>query len=296
MTELREHERRAGVPLRHPGPRAPERIVSVPTDVSVLRAALPRGVGVAEALWRLTEDAGAVSASVELAHGSFGVLQYVHPAIGAERPAYFSETVEPPGPCFVLGGSATVGVRDGAGFAHIHATWLDRCGSVRGGHLLPGTTVGDVPIEATVRLLRDVAFVSHTDPETQMPAFTPQARACAANPRAVAARIRPGEDLHAAVAALARTAGFRVAVVRASLGSVVGARLWSGSDDVVEAEWPATEFTTLTGTVRGDDVVLAGSLVDRHGAVHSGVLVPGGNPVAVTFELYVEDATDGVPA
>ncbi|MEV4729711.1 DUF296 domain-containing protein [Saccharopolyspora sp. NPDC049426] len=296
MTELREHERRAGTPLRHPGPRAPERIVSVPTDVSVLRAALPRGAGVAEALWRLTEGAGAAAASVELANGSFGVLRYVHPAIGTEHPAYFSETVEPAGPCFVLGGSATVGLRDGAGFAHVHATWLDRSGKVRGGHLLPGTTVGDLPVEATVRLLHDVTFVSHTDSETQMPAFTPHPRAEATNPRAVAARVRPGEDLHAAAASIARAAGFGVATVRASLGSVVGARLWSGSNDVVEVDWPATEFTKLTGTVRGDDVVLAGSLVDRHGAVHSGVLVPGENPVAVTFELYVEDATNGTHA
>ncbi|KID29583.1 PCC domain-containing protein [Prauserella rugosa] len=281
---------RPGVPLHHPGRPAAERIVSVPTDVTVLRTELPPGERVAEALWRLTEGVGAAAASVELAHGSFGTLRYVHPAIGTERPAYFSETVEPEGPCFVLTGSATVGRRDGAGFAHVHATWLDERGRLRGGHLLPDTTVGTVPIEATLRVLSDVDLVSETCAETEMPAFTPYRRTPATRIRAVSSRIRPGEDLCTAVATVARRAGFDSALVRASLGSLVGARLRSGAGEPVEVDWPASEVTSLTGTVRGEDVALVASMVDRHGEVFSGVILPGENPVAVTFELYLEDA------
>ncbi|MCR3721676.1 MULTISPECIES: DNA-binding protein [Prauserella salsuginis group] len=284
---------RAGFPLQHPGPRSAERIVSVPTGVTVVRTELPPGARVAAELWRITESAGHRAACVELVHGSFGTLRYVHPAVGAERPAYFSETYEPAGPCFVLGGSATVGSREGSGFAHVHATWLDEHGRVRGGHLLPDTTVGAVPIEATMRLLHDVAYVSDTCPETAMPAFSPHPRWEAAATQAVAARIRPGEDLHTAVTDVAARAGFRSAVVRASLGSTVGARLRTGPGRIAEADWPATEFTSLTGTVADGEAVLTASLVDRNGDVHSGLVLPGQNPVAVTFELYVERADSG---
>lgn len=34
---------------------------------------------------------------------------------------------------------------------------------------------------------------------------------------------------------------------------------------------------------------LAGTVVDLHGNVHHGTLLRGENPVAVTFELYVEE-------
>ncbi|WP_083666021.1 hypothetical protein [Saccharomonospora sp. CUA-673] len=65
------------------------------------------------------------------------------------------------------------------------------------------------------------------------------------------------------------------------------------SDEIVEVDWPATELTSLTGTVRGDDVALVAAMVDRHGDVHSGAVLPGENPVAVTYELYLEDEAEG---
>lgn len=291
--------KRAGVPLVHPGPRAPERIVSVPTGVSVLHAELPPGAGVADALWELTRDAGWRGASAELAHGRFGTLRYVHPApsVDGVRPATFSETVEPIAPNALLTGSATVGTREGRGFAHVHAAWIDAEGRLRGGHLLPETTVGDVPIQVTLRGLPSVTLVSETDPETTLPAFTPHPVAAGdgTGRRAVMSRVRPGVDLHDAVLTIAAEAGFSSAVVRASLGSLVGATLHRGPGRVGVVDWPATEVTTLVGTVRGagsaDAVAeLTASLVDVTGALHTGVLVPGRNPVAVTFELYLEEA------
>src|SRR5690606_11849250 len=168
---------------------------------------------------------------------------------------------------------------------------------VRGGHLLPECTVGDIPIEATVRLLHDVAWVSSTCPETMMPAFGHRAGVGCERPQAVFARIRPGVDLCYAVVEVAGRAGFPTARVRAGLGSVVGARLRTGEGRVTEADWPATEFTSLAGTVSDRDVSLAAVAVDRNGDVHSGVVIPGQNPVAVTFELYLEEgAHDGGPA
>ncbi|MBK1783672.1 PCC domain-containing protein [Prauserella cavernicola] len=284
---------------------AAERIVSVPTSVSVVRAELAPGTVVSQGLWALAQAAGCQGASAELAHGCFGTLRYVHPAIGTdgERPATFSATVEPAAPGFVASGTATVGTRDGAAFTHLHATWLDGEGRLRGGHLLPETTVGAVPIQVTLRAQHDVALLSEADAETSMPAFTPHPVASGrdddtGDARAVMSRVRPGVDLHDAVAEVVARAGFGSAIVRASLGSVVGARLRSGAGRIVEADWPATEFTTLSGTVTGTDggppeVLLTGSLVDLNGRVHSGVVLPGQNPVAVTFELYVEEAAHG---
>src|SRR5690606_15282003 len=144
----------------------------------------------------------------------------------------------------------------------VHATWLDERGRLRGGHLLPDTTVGTVPIEATVRVLSDVDLVSETCAETEMPAFTPYRRTPATRIRAVLSGIRPGEDLCPEVAPVARRAGFDSALVRASLGSLVGARLRSGAGEPVEVDWPASEVTSLTGTVRGEDVALVASMVD----------------------------------
>jgi predicted DNA-binding protein with PD1-like motif len=101
-------------------------------------------------------------------------------------------------------------------------------------------------------------------------------------------RVRPGEDITAAVRRVCAERGFRTAVVRAGVGSLVGACLRRG-DGVLDVDGPATELATIAGHVRGDvaDLELSAMVVDRHGEVQRGVLVPGRNPVAITFELLI---------
>lgn len=292
---------RAGEQLVHRGPAGRERIVSVPSPVVVVRDELASGELITDALWALLEPTGALAASVELGTGTFSHLPYVFPALGAQEgdPVSFSEPQVAAGPAMVLSGSATVGHRFGERYTHTHATWLDQRGNLRGGHLLPGARVGDVPIEVVLRALPGAEQLSADDPETGMPAFAPSpvdpvtAPVPEGAPRAVISRVLPGIHLDDAVAQVCAEAGFTQARVRASLGSTVGARLVGEDGDIVEVDWPAVEFTQLIGGLdgTGDEprITLQGTLVDIHGEVHNGVIRRGENPVAVTFELYVEE-------
>lgn len=293
---------RPGVPVIHPGPRPEERIASVPSRVQVVRAELPAGRRLIDALWDLLEPTGALAAAVELGPGTFGNIPYVFPAPGdtPRNPMSFTAEQHSPGPNVVLGGSATVGMRFGERFTHTHASWMDATGKIRGGHLLPHATVGEVPILVVMRALLDVEQLSSDCEETELPAFCPRPRpfpgeVVPEGPRAVVSRVRPGVLLDEAVVEGCRRAGFRNALVRASLGSTVGAIIEKSESEVVEVDWPAVEFTELIGTAREVDsdapeVTLQGSLVDIHGEVHHGLVQNGSNPVAVTFELYVEEA------
>lgn len=105
-------------------------------------------------------------------------------------------------------------------------------------------------------------------------------------------RVGPGEDLTQAAVEICREYGFAQAVVRASLGSLVGARLRQGNEMQV-VDGPGTEVVSVAGRlhVRGDTVdgELATILVDRHGQVHAGQLVRGHNIVAITFELFITE-------
>lgn len=292
---------RAGEPLVYQGPAPRQRIVSVPTPVVVIRDELAPGELLTDALWALLEPTGALAACVELGSGTFGHLPFVFPAIGDDpaMPVSFTEPHVAPGPAMVLSGSGTVGSRFGERFTHTHATWLDARGRLRGGHLLPEARVGDVPIEVVLRALPGAEQLSDTDPETGMPAFTPRPYdgpaqlAPADSPRAVISRVLPGVYLDEAVASVCREAGFKRARVRASLGSTVGARLLGEDGEVHEVAWPAVEFTQLLGgaDLSGPEPVveLQGTLVDIYSEVHNGVIALGENPVAVTFELYVEE-------
>lgn len=292
---------RAGEPLVYQGPAPSERLVSVPTPVVVIRDELAPGELLTDAIWSLLEPTGALAACVELGSGTFGHLPFVFPAIGEDpaMPVSFTEPHVAPGPAMVLSGSGTVGYRFGERFTHTHATWLDARGRLRGGHLLPEARVGDVPIEVVLRALPGAEQLSDTDPETGMPAFTPRPYSGVAleipadAPRAVISRVLPGVYLDEAVVRVCREAGFERARVRASLGSTVGARLLAEDGEIHEVAWPAVEFTQLLGgaDLTGPEPVmeLQGTLVDIYSEVHNGVIALGENPVAVTFELYVEE-------
>lgn len=274
------------------------------TGVTLIRGELPRGEVLVDALWALLQPTGCLAGSAEISWGTLGHLPYVYPALATSgcRAATFSETCHSVGESLLLGGAVTIGRRHGARFAHTHATWLDRNGKLLGGHLLPSAQIGNVPVQVTLRAQHAVELLSDDDPETQMPTFTPHPRSDAAScehdgvRRAVMSRVRPGVDLHDAVERVCNRADWRNAVVRASLGSVVGARIVQGDKILTEVDGPATECTQLVGTAHrigtpDADVHLAGTVVDLRGRVHQGTLLRGHNPVAVTFELYVEEVS-----
>ncbi|MGO2862400.1 MAG: PCC domain-containing protein [Brevibacterium sp.] len=285
---------RPGEPVIHAGPRQSPRIVSVPSDNTVHEIELAEGRDLFEALTGCLDSSGTQGLMVEFRSGEFGRITYVHPAFGpdAAHPMSFTDHIDVAGPNRLRRASATVGMKDGAPFAHIHASWTEAGGQVRGGHLLPGTLVGPAGLNLRVNALADARLLSQVDPETGFSAFAPEpAQSTPAqavdSPDAVVSRVRPGEILDEAVIAICRTAGFASAEVSASLGSTTGAVFVDGT-----APWPAVEFTHLSGAVtgaNGDDpqLRLEAEVVDVDGVVHSGELAPGANPVAVTFELFV---------
>lgn len=290
-----------GQAVVHAGARVEPRIVSVPTRHSVHDIDLPEGTDLFETVTDLLHSLDVDGLMVEFLAGEFGHISFVHPAYGpdAEHPMSFTSEFASPGPARLRHASATVGFKDGAPFSHIHASWDEEDGRIRGGHLLPGTLAGAAGLRLRVFALHDARLLSDHDSETGFSAFAPAPKPNAEDvsdfdaadlPRefdSVISRVRPGEIIDEAVVRVCRDAGFDSADVRASLGSTTGAVFDDGT-----APWPAVEFTHLAGTVsgalcEGPAVVLEGEVADVAGEIHSGRLAVGANPVAVTFELFV---------
>ncbi|MEV5647376.1 DUF296 domain-containing protein [Nocardia sp. NPDC052254] len=283
-------------PMAHPGPIAEQRLESVAGGTVTLRLSLEPGRRIIDAIDAEMRRVGADSAQVELLGGPLARISYCVPAVCADgsRAAWYSETFEAVTPATLVGGSATVGRRDGERFMHCHAVWYDAHGTLRGGHLWPDTVVGATPVEVVVHAFDSVALTSGVDDETLMPVFTPSAitKPIAGNRRSVMSRVRPGIEIHEAVRLVMSEAGIARAAVGGSLGSLVGATLLRDGG-VVHADGPATEVTLAGHVELGGDRSAGAHLtvfaIDRHGEVHTGRLAERGNLVAVTFELFVEE-------
>lgn len=283
--------------LHHPGPRQKQRLIVHRTPALRTTAKLREGCRLSDELVRLTNSLGTPSASVVFTEGVLAPLHYCFPAEGdGERAAWFSaEHISRHSR--LTGGSATVGLLEGEAFVHAHLTWYDEQGAVRGGHIWPQTVVGSPAPEVTLFGLLNAQWESRTDPETTMPTFSPIAPTDSDDdserkslPEFVVARVLPDEDITEAIFRAAGEAGFAHVRVCAALGSLIGAVLLDSVTGRVHcAEGPATEVISVSGdvdTAAGpENARLHCRLVDRHGTVHEGLLVPGENPVAVTFEL-----------
>lgn len=281
----------------HAGPRQIPRIVSVPTRYTQHFIDLDSDDDLFQTVTGFLDSLAAPGLMVEFVDGEFGRVNFVHPDYGpdAQHPMSFTSEFWLDGPVKLHHASATVGSKDNAEFSHIHASWITEEGLVRGGHLLPGTSVGPKGMRLRVFALADARLLSDSDPETGFSAFAPLATmpdhsAPAPRSDAVISRIRPGEFIDEAILAVCREAGFDSAEVCASLGSTTGAVFTAGS-----APWPAVEFTHLSGSVNdalgeNPQARLVGEVVDIAGHVHSGVLAAQANPVAVTFELFIRRA------
>lgn len=295
--------------LPHPGPRLEPRIQAFGTQALSALRTLRSGERLSDELLTVTSELGVKSSSVLILSGALAPLHYCFPAEGdGQHAAWFSSehiTKE----ARMVRGASTVGTRQGEPFTHSHLRWTDGQSATRGGHIWPDTVVGSPAPTVAVLGLCNVGWESVDDSETMMPTFRPyrlgpeQAALEAAEDKmrneraisAVVARVLPDEDITEAVVAVAHSAGFARAAVRVGLGSLVGACFFGPSrGTVTTVDGPATEVIHLSGIVDArpgaEGNVLTCTVVDRHGKVHSGILVPGENPVAVTFELTVTKA------
>ncbi|SNT26101.1 PCC domain-containing protein [Rhodococcoides kyotonense] len=277
-------------PLVHPGPQASGRLESVPCRSVVERVSLEPGLRLIDAIDSQLDRLGMDSAQIELLGGPLARVSYCIPDLchDGSRAAWYSDTYEAVAPVTIIGGSATVGRRDGERFMHCHAAWFDAYGQMRGGHLWLDTVVGATPVEVVVHAFDSVALTSGEDEETLMPVFTPTAVHSGSGSRtAVMTRVRPGMEIHDAVREVMGNAGMRRASVRGSLGSLVGATLLRDGG-FVSVDGPATEVA-IAGHIDAGAVHLSALVMDRHGEVFVGELAERGNLVAVTFELLVEE-------
>lgn len=283
--------------LAQPGPVAAERTESLAGHVRSLDFMLEPGLTINEAIARPLVGAGLACATLTLEGGALAPFTYVMPALSpdAEHAAWFSAEHQPAGVTRLERANVTFGERDGAPFVHIHGLWVEADGRRRGGHMMPHATVVAAPIRARAWGFADVGIRADLDPETNFTLFHPVPVAAAAGaqgrgPRGLVARIRPNEDVSLALEALCRRHGFAAAVVRGSVGSIIGAVF----EDAPSCDDIATELLVLDGEVApGADGAprarLDIALVDTAGVIHQGRLRRGENPVCITFELVLEE-------
>lgn len=285
---------------RQPGFAPVERIESLAGAGLVLDYDLLPGLNLIEALTAPLIAAGLRGAAIVFAGAAFAPFRYVLPGPprDASHVAWFSDPHDPGGdpaaPTRVEVANATFGWRGASPFVHCHGVWIEPDGARRGGHMLVEETFLAAPARARAWGMAEVAIAVDPDPETNFPLFHPLPAAPAPLPRGsgmrlIAARIRPNEDLGAALAEISRRHGIAAATLRGSLGSLIGARFADGR----EVADPATEVLVRAGHIApGPDGTLAAHLdlavVDGRGTVTEGVLATGENPVCITFEAMLE--------
>jgi len=221
--------------------------------------------------------------------------------------------------CLVIGGSFTIGRGlSSEMLIHCHATFVDTAGALFGGHLIPEQCrIGKQCVGALATLISGFEIAQCDDPETNHQVFQPVSlhggeegkempsnskktmapglapSAGATSSRLFYARIRPNEDFARGVEKICLAEGIHHAVVRGSLGSLTDACLEVAGEKHIELRGPAIEVLMMTGEVRSDEAgiptaTLAAVVADSKGRIFAGRIVPGRNPVCVTFELALE--------
>lgn len=266
--------------LPQPGPVQSRRADTARVTLEERRFALTPGRTLHDCL---TEGmAGFTGGTLEVTGGAFSPFRYVMPGPpdGPDHVAYFTAPRAPDGTTRLERANVTFGLADGAPALHCHAVWIEPDGQRRGGHILPKETTIAAPGAVRAWGFTGARIATGLDAETNFTLF--QLTGAGAG-NAIAARLRPNQDITLAVEMLARDAGLRDATVHGSLGSLVGARFADG--DVVEDY--ATEVLIRRGTIRDGVAELDLAVVDMRGQVHEGVLARGQNAVLITFDLVL---------
>lgn len=282
--------------IRQPGPPRAERVSLVGVGAVPVDAEIPAGSRLLDALAELTLAGGFESACLTLTGGALSPFAYVIPSLSpdADHAAYYSDTVRPDGDSQLDAAAVTLGFRDGAPFFHCHAVWIEPDGRRGCGHVLPDETAIAAPIRVRGAGIVGARFEATPDPETGFNLFIPRPTGTtppAGSRPAVALRLAPNQDLTETLERIGAEAGFRRARVQGGVASIIEARFLDGPP----LEGFATELLVRHGTVRcapdaGAPTELDVAIVDYRGTIREGRLVPGDNPVLMTFEGLLEAA------
>lgn len=278
--------------IEQPGTGTPERIQWVECAGRVFSLTLPAGALLLEAVWDGFAAAGFASGVVKLDGLGLSPFAYVMPALSKtpEHAAFYSETFRPQVGARIEVGAMTFGQRDGAPFFHAHAVWVEGDGKRSGGHILPDETTVAETITLEAVGLDGAVFVAEPDSETNFKLFGPKPTpsGAAGQGRFFALRVKPNVDFCGALEAFCAERGISEAVIHGGVGSTIGA--WFTDGGVVENF--ATEVAITEGRITreadGFEAAIDIALVDYSGALASGRLKRGDNPVLMTFELVLE--------
>lgn len=278
--------------IEQPGTGTPERIQWVECAGRAFSLTLPAGALLLAAVRDGFAAAGFASGVVKLDGMRLSPFAYVMPALSKtpEHAAFYSQTFRPQAGARIEVGAMTFGQRDGAPFFHAHAVWVEGDGKRSGGHILPDetTVVETITVEAIG--LDGAVFTAEPDSETHFKLFGPVTAASggAGAGRFFALRVKPNVDFCGALEAFCAERGIREAVIHGGVGSTIGA--WFTDGGVVENF--ATEVAITEGRITreadGFEAAIDIALVDYSGALASGRLKRGDNPVLMTFELVLE--------
>jgi predicted DNA-binding protein with PD1-like motif len=112
--------------------------------------------------------------------------------------------------------------------------------------------------------------------------------------RVASVRLGPNEDLVEGLDQAAAQLGFRRALVRGGLGSLIDAVFEGAKGKPRRIEGPAVELLSLSGEISLEEGAVepagvSGVVGDPSGAVWAGHFVRGLNPVCVTIEAVLEE-------
>lgn len=276
-----------------PGPVPDARVASILAHGLPFSLDLKSGLSLLDAVTQAFAKAGFSSGVLDVTDVGLARMAYVMPALSdtAQHAAFYSSTHRPQGAITLLSGRMTFGMREGAPFFHCHALWQEEDGHVHGGHLLPEDCVIGTKSRVEALGLADAHFIASPDQETNFTLFSPepapQSRHVGLFP-ALAVRLRPNQDFHAAIESLCLAQGWMQARILGGVGSLIGARFADGR--IIENF--ATEVFIRSGTIAQDasgkpmlDCEIG--LVDFTGQTAHGRLARGKNNVLMTFELVI---------
>lgn len=269
--------------LRQPGPVHSSRIDVFRGEPHALHFSLKPGLTLNEAITAPLVEAGFQCGTVTFKETAVNPFRYVMPgpADNDSHVAYFTAPCAPLGTTRIERANATFGWADGKPFIHSHAVWTEPDGSRRGGHILPLETTVAEPGEATAWGFRTIHIEAKPDLETNFTLFQPSGTTAG---RGLVAWIKPNEDIVSALETIAQAQGISEAIVRGSLGSLIGARFTDGG----RVDDHATEVLVREGHIRNGKAALDLLVVDMRGGVHEGWIERGENPVCITFDLVLE--------
>ena len=275
-----------------PGPVAAQRLQWVEAQGKIFTMHLRRGMRLLDAVQQGFAGAGCGSGVLNFSAAALGPFAYVMPALSQtpEHAAFYSDRFQPAGLSRLSIAAMTFGWRDAKPFFHCHGLWREADGKMSGGHILPEATMIAESFEAQALGLHGAVFAAQADPETGFNLFgpVPCAATAQAGARIFALRLRPNQDICAALEQFCVMREIAGATLHGGVGSIVGAHFADGR----RVEAFATEMAIRSGRIApGKDgnleAVLDIALIDHTGTVTQGLLQRGGNPVLMTLEAVL---------